>query len=181
MQIWIFVLSTLIFIFGILMLTDLSNYKYVITDHEGTNYTSYVDEQGQKYVNVYFKCTAELIYGKELHNITGGKVKKDSGYKAKNEGVFLDVYETRNGEQVFLKTLQANEYSENFYDLEYGWGIKVIPRLNKVKYIYPAWRIYIPVLLFVLTVPIMALSGYLSVTSIIEKIKSEKASVGYAE
>lgn len=180
MQVWIFVLSTLVFISGILLLTDLKYYKYVITEGNSANYSGILDEQGKKYIRVYIKCKAELMYTRDIHSFVGEwygyKVSSTSGYDVTSDGIYLDIYETRNGEQVLLKTIHSTEYSENFYDLEYALGIKIVPRLENVKYIYPSWRIYVPVLIFVLTLPIMFLSGYLIVTEIIEKERIKKES-----
>jgi len=180
MQVWIFVLSTLIFVCGILLLTDLKNYKYVITEGYAPTYVWNVDEYGKTYVNVHINCKAKLMYVGDIHNLPimwfGYEVSSTSGYEAKSDGIYLDIYETKNGELVLLETLKTNTYSKNFYDLEYGEGIKIKPRLENVKYEYPKWRIYVPIILFILTVPMMALSVYLIVLEIIDKVKRKKES-----
>ena len=172
MQVWIFVLSALVFISGILLLTDLRNYRYIISEGYGANSVTRLDEQGKNYTTVWIKCTTKFVYGR---NSTAGylscEVSCTSGYEAENDGIYLDIYETKDGELVFLKTVHAYEYSENFYDLEYARGIKIVPRLGNVKYKYPAWRIYVPILIFMLSLPIMSLSGYLIVTGIVEKVR----------
>lgn len=174
MQVWIFVLSTLVFVSGILLLTDLNNYRYVITEGFGATYSSWLDEQGTPYARVYIKCETKLVYfrhPKQFEYTGYNEVKLTSDYRVKEAQLYLDIYETKNGEQVFLETIQSSEYSKDFYDLEYAHGIKIVPRLENVKYEYPSWRIYVPVLIFVLTLPIILLSGYLIVIMIIEKVK----------
>ena len=67
--------------------------------------------------------------------------------------------------------MRGNTYEKNFYDVEKGSGFKIIARVENAKYEYPAWRYYVPIAIFVFTLPVMGLTGYNSVIKAIECIK----------
>ena len=181
MQVWLFILSVVVFVFGILMLTDLDNYRYVLTEGTGSMGASMLDENGERYIRISIKCKTELVYYDSFDQIVyqGYNVVDDtSGYKVKDYKLYLDViYEREKGKGVLIETICADEYSKDYYDLEYANWIKIVPRLENIKYEYPAWRIYVPIMIFVFTLPIMLLSGYLIAAKIVARIKFERESV----
>ena len=181
MQVWLFILSAVVFAFGILMLTDLGNYRLIITEGIGASIISMRDENGIPYKRVSIKCKTELVYYDSFDQIVyhGYNVVDDtSGYKVKDYKLFLDIiYTGENEEEVLIETICADEYSKDYYDQNYGWRIKIVPRLENIKYEYPAWMIYVPIIIFVFTLPIMLLSGYLIAAKIVARIKFERESV----
>ena len=54
---------------------------------------------------------------------------------------FLDIYRKENEKWVLLETVNGTEYNKNFYDIEKGCEFKITPRVENVKYEYPAWRL----------------------------------------
>lgn len=177
-QVWLLIISTMIFIGGIVMLNDLHNYKYVITEGYGANSALLTDEQGTLYRRVYIDCKAKLMYSLSWPGLENGEyeVMENKGYEVKSDGIYLDIYERNpeNDELIFLKTIHSDTYSEIFYDVDYGDRITIIPRIENIKYKYPAWRIYVPIFLFVLSLSVMISSIYSIIVRVIEKIKNKK-------
>ena len=178
MQVWLFILSAVVFAFGILMLTDLGNYRLVITEGRESNTTFERGENDVLCMEVSIKCKTALEYFGPFDQIVYhgyNLVDSISGYKVKDYTLYLDVYDIydygNEVKYVFVETICAEEYSEKFYDPLHTR--KVISRLENVKYEYPAWRIYVPIMIFVFTLPIMSLSGYLIAAKIIEWIKQK--------
>ena len=179
MQVWILLLSTMIFIFGILLLTDLKNYRLINVSEFGTGHYWLDDDNGVRYVNVHIKCEYEFRYCRSFKSFTvvkGKRVNTDRGYRVKSAEHYLDIYAKENGETVLWKTISGDEYSQDFYDIEFGENLEIKPRLENVKYEYPAWRIYVHILLFLITLPLMGLSVYNITIIAIELAKQKKES-----
>lgn len=75
-----------------------------------------------------------------------------------------------------LETVRGNTYEKKFYDVEKGRSFKVKARVENAKYEYPAWRYYVPIAIFVFTLPIMGLTGYNAVIETITLVKRKKES-----
>ena len=84
---------------------------------------------------------------------------------------YIDVYKKENEKWVLIDSVIGNEYSNDFGGVQYLDDFKITPRVENVKYEYPAWRYYVPIAIFVFTLPVMGLTGYNSVIKAIECIK----------
>lgn len=178
-QIWILILASLVFTYGVLLLTDLKNYE-LIPVNESTKTFNYFDENDNfKYINVKFSCKYEFRYRRDFHSfysIKGTMVNKYSEYKVISADYYIDVYRKENGKYVLLETVSGDTYEKKFYDVEKGSGFKIIARVENAKYEYPAWRYYVPIAIFVFTLPVMGLTGYNAVIETITLIKRKKES-----
>lgn len=143
-QIWIFILATLVFTYGVLLLTDLKNYELIVENFDCST-RRVVDEGGKhQYNSVIYSCNYGFHYCRDFNsfNAVGGKiVDRYSGYKVISADYFLDIYRKENEKWVLLETVNGTEYNKNFYDIEKGCEFKITPRVENVKYEYPAWRL----------------------------------------
>lgn len=162
-QIWLLALSALIMAAGILLLTDLKYYRCVLTKGLGAACNFFADEEGKIYAVVSIDCETEFCYTRYFESFTcpdntWHKVRPNSGYKLENYTIYLDIYHKEGNESVLVETVHDSSYSQTFYDIEYATGLEIKPRIEDVRIRYPSWRIYVPVLLFLLSVPVAGLS-----------------------
>lgn len=152
----------------------MKNYK-IVPVNESTKTFNYFDENDNfKYINVKFSCEYEFSYCRSFNSfnaVSGEVVNKYSEYKVISADYYIDVYRKENDKYVLLETVRGNTYEKKFYDVEKGRSFKVKARVENAKYEYPAWRYYVPIAIFVFTLPVMGLTGYNSVIKAIECIK----------
>lgn len=172
-QIWLMVLSLLVLMGGIFMLLDLKNYQCIMTGSIGAAKSYRLDDDGYEYCRVSVDTQKELVYYTQHGKVV---VPYSSGYKVTHSELYLDFYEHKDGKDTYLKTIEGGEYEEIFYDLDYASRLKIIPRLENIKISYPSYRIWVPIILFLLSIPIFILSLYNTIIYTIEKVKKERES-----
>lgn len=173
-QIWILILATLVFTYGVLLLTDLKNYKLIVEDKDFNFYYITNDANEIQATRIKYNCNYGFHYCRDFNsfNAVGGKiVDRYSGYKVISADYYIDVYKKENEKWVLIDSVIGKEYSNDFGGVQYLDDFKITPRVENVKYEYPAWRYYVPIAIFVFTLPVMGLTGYNSVIKAIECIK----------
>ena len=184
MQVWILLLSTMIFIFGILLLTDLKNYKCYISSPFGGGFHLTAAYQEGKLMSATIICSNKI----SLEHKKSGSIIYQGGengyceFKSKwvrfKARLCIDVYKNKEGELTLVNTIDEGYYITNFVGKEAitAWNYEFVPRLHSVEITFPSWRYYVPIVIYILTLPLMGLSVYNITIIAIELAKQKKES-----